>query len=198
MAPPEREESPPVDRKSNGRPSASRAASEQRGPNDGVSSSLPLVTALSVWLSLLQRFLLWPRKLKFKGLERDEGSVEVSRVYTSAGPFGKCALLRFLRGRVHEQRHPDLLPVILSNLYLELTVCPSLILQRCLHTFLKHHFCPRHHLKEFFKCKLPENNSQVPLKETDRKALFQCVRLSGHETLGWLREQRTEQPSLWS
>ena len=45
---------------------------------------------------------------------------------------------------------------------------------------------------------LPENNSQVLSKESDRKAPVQLVQVSDHETLGWLHEQRTEQPSLWS
>ena len=45
---------------------------------------------------------------------------------------------------------------------------------------------------------LPENNSQVLSKESDRKAPVQLLQVSDHETLEWLHEQRTEQPSLWS
>ena len=51
---------------------------------------------------------------------------------------------------------------------------------------------------KILKIILPENNSQVLSKESDRKAPVQLVQVSDHETLGWLHEQRTEQPSLWS
>lgn len=51
---------------------------------------------------------------------------------------------------------------------------------------------------KIFKIILPENNSRVLSKESDRKAPVQLVQVSDHETLGWLHEQRTEQPSLWS